>query len=168
MANYKNDQIEIKKQIFDIEEEKEDDRFDYENQGCLHEMFERQVRKTPQAVVVVVPSSEEIKKEIKNEESRERNYLTLQDLNSRVSLLSTILRQKYDVLPDTCVGIYMEKCPEYVIAYISILKAGGGYMPLDISYPKTLLRSILDEARPKAICTKPEFVHVFENGKLFF
>lgn len=135
-----------------------ENEFNYEDQGCLHEIFDRRVRSTPDAVVIVAPSSDKI------ENDRKTSY-TLKELGQFVDLVSNYLRDVCDVVPDSCVGIYMEKCPEYVISYASILKAGGGYTPLDLSYPKPLLRSILDEAQPKAICTKRQFAAVFENGE---
>lgn len=44
------------------------------------------------------------------------------------------------------------------------LYTGGAYLPIDISYPKTLIQSIFSDAEPKAILTKDEFTHNLEGN----
>ena len=51
------------------------------------------------------------------------------------------------------VAIYLPKSLSYPTAYIGILKAGGGYLPLETSYPEALLKNVLEDALPKAIIT---------------
>ena len=50
-------------------------------------------------------------------------------------------------------AIYLPKSLSYPTAYIGILKAGGGYLPLETSYPEALLKNVLEDALPKAIIT---------------
>ena len=54
--------------------------------------------------------------------------------------------------------IYMNKQSEYMVAYISILKAGAAYLPMDVAYPPDLVDMVLADAKPKAIITTPEYV----------
>ena len=110
----------------------------YEKNGLLHEMFLRQAQSTPEATAVV---------------DADGNQLTFAELDRMSEVLATNLRHK-GVLPDKCVAIYMDKCIEYVISYIAILRAGGAYLPLDISYPDLLLQDILKDAEPVAILTE--------------
>ena len=55
---------------------------------------------------------------------------------------------------DDSVGIFMETCPEYMVAAIGTLKAGGAFMPMALDSPDLLLRAIVSESQPKVIITK--------------
>ncbi|KAL4230934.1 hypothetical protein ACF0H5_011308 [Mactra antiquata] len=110
---------------------------DYEQYGLLHDMFITQARKTPDNVAVIDSGG---------------NTLTFKQLDHLTETLATDLKLR-GVKPDTCVAIYMDKSIEYVISYIAILRAGGAYLPLDISYPDVLLTDILQDAKPVAIVT---------------
>ena len=61
--------------------------------------------------------------------------------------------------------IYMNKQIEYVIAYIAILKAHSGYLPMDVAYPPDLIDMVLQDAEPRAIITTPEYVE--KSGSRF-
>ncbi|XP_070554169.1 uncharacterized protein [Ptychodera flava] len=110
---------------------------EYESQGLLHDMFTRQAKLTPDAVAVV---------------SDDGRKMTFGELDAKTDCLATNLRI-LGVVPDSIVGIYMEKCIEYTISYIAILKAGGAYLPIDISYPPPLLSSVLEDSQPVVVVT---------------
>ena len=74
----------------------------------LHKMFRQQAAATPEALAVV---------------DSDGRRMTYQELDTATEILATNLRIK-GVVPDSVVGIYMEKNIEYVISYIAILKAG--------------------------------------------
>ncbi len=44
----------------------------------------------------------------------------------------------------------------YVLLYCNIGISGGGYLPVDTTYPVHLLESILEDAEPAAILTSQE------------
>ncbi len=46
------------------------------------------------------------------------------------------------------VGLVAHRSIEAVVAMLGIIKAGGAYLPLDLSYPTAMLRHIRDDARP--------------------
>jgi acyl-CoA synthetase (AMP-forming)/AMP-acid ligase II len=46
------------------------------------------------------------------------------DLDTITDSLALHIRQAYGATKGQCVGIFMSKCPEYVISYIAALKAG--------------------------------------------
>jgi amino acid adenylation domain-containing protein/thioester reductase-like protein len=118
------------------------------NQLCLHQLFQRQAERTPEAVAVVEGD----------------RTMTYRELNRITDLLAGFL-QKNGVIFDSAVGIFMETSTEYVVSYIAILKAGGAYMPLDLAYPDILLEKILGEAKPKAIITKSQYSHRLDSSQ---
>jgi amino acid adenylation domain-containing protein len=95
---------------------------------CIHQLFEDQVKKTPDALAVVF----------------EEQQLTYQELNERANQLAVYL-QKLGVKPETLVGICGERSLEIIIANLAVLKAGGAYLPLDSTYPQERLNYIIQD-----------------------
>jgi amino acid adenylation domain-containing protein/FkbM family methyltransferase len=108
---------------------------------CIHELFEAQVEKTPDAVVVVF----------------EGQQLTYRELNIKASQLAHYLR-KHGVGPEVVVGICVERSLEMIIGLLGILKAGGAYLPLDPSYPRERLAFILEDTQAKLLLTQERLV----------
>jgi natural product biosynthesis luciferase-like monooxygenase protein/amino acid adenylation domain-containing protein/non-ribosomal peptide synthase protein (TIGR01720 family) len=104
---------------------------------CLHQIFERQVEQTPEAVAVVF----------------ENQQLTYQQLNGQANQLAYRLR-KVGIGPDEVVGVCMERSLELVIALLAVLKAGGAYVPLDPSYPQERLHFLLEDTRVSVVLTQ--------------
>lgn len=102
----------------------------YPQEACVHELFERQVERTPDAVALIF----------------EGERLTYRELNQRANQLAHHL-MNLGVGPDVCVGIAMERSLEMVVALLSIMKAGGAYVPLDTAHPADRLAYMLDDAR---------------------
>lgn len=103
---------------------------------CLHQLFEAQVRRTPDAVAL----------------EHGKRKLTYRELDSRANRLAHYLKS-VGVEPDSLTGVCLERGPELVIAILAILKAGGAYVPLDPTYPKDRLDYILRQARATVLIT---------------
>ena len=86
--------------------------------GCLHELFEVQVERSPDAVAVVC----------------EGRPLSYRELNQRANQLAHYLLG-LGVGAESLVGICVERSLEMIIGILGILKAGGAYVPLDPAYP---------------------------------
>jgi amino acid adenylation domain-containing protein len=114
-----------------------DTQIDYPQVQCIHQLFEAQVEKTPDAVAVVF----------------EDKQLTYWQLNQRANQLAHYL-QKLGVRPEVLVGICVERSLEMIIGILSILKAGGAYLPLDPTYPKDRLALILEDANTPLLLTQ--------------
>jgi amino acid adenylation domain-containing protein/non-ribosomal peptide synthase protein (TIGR01720 family) len=110
---------------------------DYPHQQCIHELFEAQVEKTPDAIAVVFESEQ----------------LTYRELNTRANQLAHYL-QKLGVKPEVLVGICVERSLLMVIGLLAILKAGGAYIPLDPSYPIERIAFILEETQAPVLLTQ--------------
>ncbi len=107
---------------------------------CLHQLFQEQVERTPDAVAVV--------------DGHQR--LTYRELGQVTDALAGYLLA-HGVQPDTSVGVLMEKSADYIIACMAALKAGGAYLPLDMAYPEVLLDKIVHETRSPVIVTKSAY-----------
>jgi surfactin family lipopeptide synthetase A len=110
-------------------------------QHCVHQFFEQQVTKTPDAVAVVF----------------EDEQLTYQQLDRRANQLAHYLRT-LGVRPDVLVGICVERSLEMVIGLLGILKAGGAYVPLDPEYPKERLAFIVSDTNTPVMLTQEKLV----------
>ena len=115
-------------------------------QLCLNQLFQNQADRTPEAVAVVDGDKK----------------MTYRELDRTTDKLAGFF-QNQGVAFDETVGIFMETCMEYLIAYIAILKAGGAYIPLELAYPDALLKKIFDEAKPKVIVTKRQYRNRFNS-----
>ncbi|WP_293072699.1 amino acid adenylation domain-containing protein, partial [Moorena sp. SIO4A5] len=113
-------------------------KIDYPTDKCIHEIFEAQVEKNPEAVAVVF----------------EEQKLTYSELNSKANQLARYL-QHLGVKPEVLVGICYERSVEMVIALLATLKAGGAYVPIDPSYPPQRLAYMLADAEVLVLLTTP-------------
>ncbi|HEX2191470.1 MAG TPA: amino acid adenylation domain-containing protein, partial [Longimicrobiaceae bacterium] len=104
--------------------------------ACVHELFEAQVERTPGAVAV----------------SFEGERLTYAELNERANRLAHHLRA-LGVGPEVRVAVCVKRGIETVVALLAVLKAGGGYVPLDPGHPEDRLRYALDDSAPAALLT---------------
>ena len=111
--------------------------FDYPRDRCVHELFEEQVRHTPEAVAVEMEGS----------------WVSYRELNARANLLAKHLRQM-GVSPDTRVAIYVGRSLELVVGVLGILKAGGAYVPLDPRYPSERLAYMVEDAKASVLLTQ--------------
>jgi amino acid adenylation domain-containing protein len=98
-------------------------------EACVHELFERQVDRTPEAVALVFKD----------------RRLTYRELNQRANQVAHLLRDM-GVRPESLVGVCLERCPELVIALLGVWKAGGAYIPLDPAYPRERLSFMLGDS----------------------
>lgn len=78
--------------------------------------------------------------------------MTYRELDQRSTQLAHYLSQR-GVTAETRVGLCLPRSLNLIVATLGILKAGGGYVPLDPSYPTERLRWILDNAKPRVVIT---------------
>src|SRR5829696_2943580 len=106
-------------------------------EGCLHELFEAQVERTPNAVAVLF----------------EEQQLSYSELNRRANQIAHFLRRA-GVGAESRVGVLMERSAEMLTGMLGILKAGGAYVPLDPNYPQERLSFMLEDAQAKVLLTQ--------------
>jgi len=103
---------------------------------CIHQLFEAQAEKTPRAIAVEGVDGK----------------LTYAELNARADALAARL-QELGVMPDTPVGLFVNRSLEMCIGILGILKAGGAYVPLDPDYPTDRLEFIMGDTAMPIIVT---------------
>ncbi len=111
---------------------------------CVHELFESQVSRTPDAIAVEL----------------EGKTLSYRELNDRANRLAHYLRG-LGVGTDVLVGISMERSFDLVVAIYGILKAGGAYVPLDPTYPLDRLQFMVGAAKLKFLVSHSTCVSRF-------
>ncbi|MEM9149568.1 MAG: amino acid adenylation domain-containing protein, partial [Cyanobacteria bacterium P01_F01_bin.3] len=109
---------------------------DYPLDRCLHQLFEAQVERTPEAIAITF----------------EQQQLTYRALNQRANQLAQHL-QTVGVGPEVLVGICLERSLEMVIGLLGILKAGGAYVPFNPDYPKKRLAFMLQDTQVSVVLT---------------
>ncbi|MGZ4123463.1 MAG: condensation domain-containing protein, partial [Tumebacillaceae bacterium] len=123
-----------------------DTMVEYPQDVCLHQLFEQQVARTPDAVAVVFEEQE----------------LTYRELNEQANRLAHYL-QKQQVGPEVLVGVCMERSLEMVISLYGILKAGGAYVPIDPTYPSDRLSYLLEDSQIQVLLTQEKWVDTLPN-----
>ncbi|MCX5951824.1 MAG: condensation domain-containing protein, partial [Cyanobacteria bacterium] len=101
---------------------------------CVHQLFEQQVERTPEAIALVFGDQQ----------------LSYGELNARANRLAHALIDR-GVGPEVIVAVALERSVELVVALLAILKAGGAYLPLDPAWPPQRLGQILEDAAPAVV-----------------
>ncbi|WP_080295589.1 non-ribosomal peptide synthetase, partial [Burkholderia pseudomallei] len=107
---------------------------DYPIEQCIHQLFEAQVDRKPEAIALTF-------------DGRRLSYA---ELNARANRLAHYLQAR-GVGPDRLVALCAERGIEMVVGLLAILKAGGAYVPLDPAYASDRLRGIVEDSQPALV-----------------
>ena len=110
---------------------------EFPREACLHELFEAQAERTPDAVAAVVGGQE----------------ISYRELNQRANQLARYLKS-LGVGPDVLVGLCVERSFALLVGTLGILKAGGAYVPVDWTYPAERVRFIIDDTQAPVLVTQ--------------
>lgn len=109
---------------------------DYPRDRCVYDLIDEQVRRTPDAIAV---------------QFRDQR-LTYKELDQRAGDVAAVLAaQGFEA--GTLVGIFINRSLEMLVGLMGILKAGGGYLPLDPSYPSERLAYMLEDSGAPVVLT---------------
>ena len=111
---------------------------EYPCDKTFQQLFEEQVSKTPDRIAVFGESVGPVGLV---------GYvnLTYRQLNEQSDGLAGLLIQK-GALPDTVIGIMMERSIELITGILGILKSGGAYLPIDPQYPEERIDYMLKDS----------------------
>ncbi len=112
----------------------------------IHELFEQQVDRTPDAVAIVCG----------------REELTYRELDERANQLGHYLRT-VGVRPEVRVALCLEPSLEMIVGILSVVKAGGVYVPLDPAYPVERLSYLWNNSEAKILLTQTSLEAKFRD-----
>ncbi len=115
-------------------------RRSFAQEALIHELFEAQARKTPEASAVRFEGSQ----------------LSYGELDRRSTRLAHHLR-RLGVGPDVLVGLAVQRSLDLVVGILGILKAGGAYLPLDPEYPTERLAFMVEDAQISVLLTQEQY-----------
>jgi amino acid adenylation domain-containing protein len=114
-----------------------DTKTNYPQDKCVHQLFEQQVEIAGDAVALVF----------------QRQQLTYRELNDRANRLANYLIS-LGVGSGELIAIALDRSIETIVSILGVLKAGGTYLPLDLSYPAERLAFMLEDAKVSFLLTK--------------
>lgn len=116
---------------------------------AVHELFEEQARRSPEATAVAF-------------EDEEVSYARL---NARADDLARTLRA-LGVGPEQLVALAVPRSVEMVASMLAVLKTGAAYLPIDPDYPGERIAYMLDDAAPALVVVTEATKHLAEaSGK---
>jgi non-ribosomal peptide synthetase component F len=111
-----------------------------EGNETLISLFEQQVLQTPNALAI----------QFQNQK------ITYQQLNEKANQLARLLQSK-GVTAETLIPICLDRSHEMIVAILGVLKSGAAYVPIDINYPESRIKFILEDTKSKFIITRLDF-----------
>lgn len=109
----------------------------YDSSLCVHQAFETQVARSPDAVAVAF----------------EGQSLTYAQLNARANRAAHVLRDM-GVGPGVLVGLHTRRSLDLLVGALAILKAGGAYVPMDPAYPADRTALYIEDSACPVILTQ--------------
>lgn len=122
---------------------------DYQQHLCLHQLFEAQVERTPNAIATVYQGQS----------------LTYTEVNQQANRIAHHLRS-LGVGAGEFVGVFLDRGLEMIPALLGILKSGAAYIPLETSFPKARIEWILNSLSVRCVMTQTHYVPTFEAIEL--
>ncbi|HEY6253514.1 MAG TPA: amino acid adenylation domain-containing protein [Candidatus Angelobacter sp.] len=117
------------------------------NHKFIHELFEQQVDRTPDAASIIYDG----------------NQLTYRELDERANQLGHYLRT-VGVGPEVRVALCLEPSPEMIVGILGVVKSGGAYVPLDPAYPVDRLHHLWNNSQAKILLTQTSLQAKFPHA----
>ncbi|MCP4155146.1 MAG: amino acid adenylation domain-containing protein, partial [bacterium] len=153
-----------KKKLFDLviisdEETKQllydfnDTDADYPKNKTIHELFEEQVKKTPDNIALVDS----------NHKNTRYPSITYRVLNEKANQLTKVL-QKKGITPGSIVAIVTERSIRMIIGIIAVLKTGSAYLPIALNLPLDRISYMLRDSSAKLVLSQKSTRDRFPNN----
>jgi len=110
---------------------------EYPHDRCIHQLFEEQVERTPDAPAIVFADQQ----------------ISYSELNERANSLANHLR-RLGVGSSAVVGLLMDRSIQMMVGVLGILKAGAAYLPLNTDHPAARLSHQLNDAAASFLVTE--------------
>jgi amino acid adenylation domain-containing protein/non-ribosomal peptide synthase protein (TIGR01720 family) len=122
---------------------------DYPQDKTIPQLFEQQVRKTPNKIAIIY----------------EKQQLSYAELNEKANQLARYL-QKQGVKIGSLIAICVERSLEMIVGILGILKAGAAYVPIDSEWPESRIYYILEDIKANIAVTNSKYLKKFPNRVL--
>ncbi|KQB41366.1 non-ribosomal peptide synthetase [Flavobacterium aquidurense] len=123
----------------------------YEKDKTILDLFEEQAAKTPDNIAVIFDSTK----------------ITYRELNEQSNQLAAYLIKNYAIESNDLVGIKLDRSERMIVAIFGILKSGGAYVPIDVSYPQERIDYIAKDANLK-LCIDENELDKFRLNQDFY
>jgi amino acid adenylation domain-containing protein len=121
---------------------------EFSDDASVHELFEAQVARTPDAIAAEFAGEQ----------------LTYRELNARANQLARYLGRQ-GVGPEVLVGVCVERLLEMLVSILAVLKAGGAYVPLDPTYPSERIAFMIEDAGLSLLLTQDRLLKDMSPSK---
>ncbi|MDI5982063.1 non-ribosomal peptide synthetase [Amycolatopsis magusensis] len=118
--------------------------------ACVHELIEKQAAETPEARAVVAGD----------------RTLTYRELDRRANRVARLLTE-CGVVPESVVGVRLERGPDLLACFLGIWKAGGAYLPMDPGTPEPRVTALLADAGAKVLLTRQLLDDLFDDAAAY-
>jgi len=109
----------------------------YPRDKTIHGLYQEQVERTPDLTAVTC-------------EDNDKPCMTYRELNEKADRLACCLREK-GLGPDRAAALVIHRSLDMIIGILGILKAGGGYLPIDPNHPEERINYILKDSGVKIV-----------------
>ncbi|MCT7949710.1 amino acid adenylation domain-containing protein [Ancylothrix sp. C2] len=116
--------------------------YEYPENRCIHQLFEEQVTLLPDAPALVCGEKQ----------------LSYNQLNQKANQLAHYLKN-LGVCAEIPVVICLARSVELMVAILAVLKAGGGYVPVDPEYPRERISFILEDVKAPILLTSKNLLN---------
>lgn len=113
---------------------------DYPKDKTMIDLFEEQVKKTPDNTALIFNDIE----------------LSYKQLNALSNQFSDYLKKTYLVKPEDLVGMMLDRSEWMIITLLAVLKSGAGYVPFAVDYPQERITYLKNDSQCKVLIDENE------------
>ena len=121
---------------------------DYPKEKTVIELFEEQVKATPDNIALIF----------------EKRELTYSELDTEATSLANFLLENVEIEVENLIGIKLPKSEWSIISILAILKTGAAYVPIDLEYPKQRIDFIESDSDCKIIIDE-DLLNIYEYSE---
>lgn len=121
--------------------------YDYDKSVTLVDMFRKQAKATPENTCLVY---------------KDTRY-TYSELDNLTDIIASHLSSK-GIGREKIVGILVPRNEYMLISALSVLKAGGAYLPLDPTYPPERINLMIADSKALIVLSSPEFIEIIDSS----
>ena len=127
---------------------------EFNRSDLVHDFFERCCARNPNNIAVMY----------------EDIAFSYKQLNHRVNQIANYLINTYSVIPQMFIAVSVKPSINLVASFLSILKIGCVYVPIDPNYPSERISLIISEINPSVLITESKLIDnlVFDENKILF